>query len=226
MASRLDNSWLDGAVARYAADHTAGPDELAQRLIAETAERLGGVSQMQIGADQGALMAMLVQLLGARDAVEIGTFTGYSALCVARALPPDGHLLACDVSEEWTSIGRRYWAEAGVADKIDLRLGPALATLAALPDGEQFDVAFIDADKPNYHAYYEALLPRLRPGGLIMVDNTIWSGAVVDEQDQSENTVAIRAFNDAVAADARVTCVLLPIADGLTLLRKRPTGAG
>ncbi len=221
MSSRTDKPWLDPGVAHYAVDHTTPPDDLQRRLIAETAERLGDRAQMQISPDQGVLIGLLVRVMGARAAVEVGTFTGYSALCVARALPDGGRLLACDVSEEWTSIGRRYWAEAGVDDKIDLRIGPAIATLTALPQTEQFDIAFIDADKPAYRSYYEALLPRMRRGGLIMVDNTIWSGAVVDDADQSTDTVAIRAFNDAVATDPRVTCVLLPIADGLTLLHKR-----
>jgi len=153
--------------------------------------------------------------------VEVGTFTGYSALVVARALPHDGTLLCCDVSEEWTSIGRRYWDEAGVGDKIDLRIGPAVDTLRALPEAEQFDVAFVDADKSNYANYVEELLPRLRRGGLIMVDNTIWGGSVVDDSVTDKDSAAIKAFNDAMANDARVECVLLTIRDGLTLLRKR-----
>jgi caffeoyl-CoA O-methyltransferase len=159
--------------------------------------------------------------MGAREAIEVGTFTGYSALAVARALPPDGRLLCLDVSEEWTSIGRRYWDEAGVGDKVELRLGPGLDTLRALPVEERFDVAFIDADKPAYLDYVDELVPRLRQGGLIMVDNTLWSGLVADPQASDDTTVAIRAFNDAVAADARLTCVVLPFGDGLTLLRKR-----
>ena len=151
----------------------------------------------------------------------MGTFTGYSALAIARALPDDGRLLCLDVSEEWTSIGRRYWAEAGVGDKIELRIGPGLDTLRALPVDERFDVAFIDADKPAYLDYVAELVPRLRHGGLMMVDNTIWSGTVADPEVSDDTTVAIRDFNDAVAADPRVTCVVLPIGDGLTLLRKR-----
>jgi len=221
VVARDEDSFVDAAVARYAAEHTVQPDELQLRLVAETAERTGGRSRMQISPHQGGFMAMLVSLMGAREAIEVGTFTGYSALAVARALPPDGRLLCLDVSEEWTSIGRRYWDEAGVGDKVELRLGPGLDTLRALPVEERFDVAFIDADKPAYLDYVAELVPRLRQGGLIMVDNTLWSGTVADPQANDDTTVAIRDFNDAVAADPRLTCVVLPIGDGLTLLRKR-----
>jgi len=153
--------------------------------------------------------------------VEVGTFTGYSALCLARALPEDGRLLCLDVSEEWTSIGRRAWEKAGVDGKIELRIAPALDSLRALPETEQFDMAFIDADKPNYGGYYAELLPRVRTNGLILVDNVLWSGAVVDPGRDDENTVAIRAFNDLVAADDRVESTILAVSDGLTLIRKR-----
>ena len=220
VADRDEDSFVDAAVARYAAEHSVQPDELQLRLVAETAERTGARSRMQISPHQGAFMAMLVSLMGAREAIEVGTFTGYSALAVARALPPDGRLLCLDVSDEWTSIGRRYWDEAGVGDKIELRLGPGLDTIRALPVEERFDVAFIDADKPAYLDYVAELVPRLRQGGLIMVDNTLWSGSVVDPKANDETTVAIRAFNDAVAANPRLTCVVLPMGDGLTLLRK------
>jgi len=168
-----------------------------------------------------ALMAMLVHITNARNVVEVGTFTGYSALCVARGLADDGRLLCCDVSEEWTAIGRRAWERAGVAHRIDLRIAPALETLRALPADTEIDLAFIDADKPSYAAYYEELLTRLRPGGLIVVDNVLWDGNVVNPDAQDENTVAIRAFNDLVAADERVDRVMLAVSDGLTLLRKR-----
>ena len=157
-----------------------------------------------------------------RRAVEIGTFTGYSALCIARALPADGTLLCCDVSEEWTSVGRRYWERAGVAGAITLALGPALETLRALPADATFDLAFIDADKPSYLAYYEELVPRVAPGGLILVDNTLWSGRVVDPDAHDPDTDAIRAFNAHVAADPRTDTVLLPVGDGLTLCRVNP----
>jgi caffeoyl-CoA O-methyltransferase len=206
----------------YLVAHGTPPDEVQRALIDETAA-LGGVAGMQISPEQGAFMTMLTRLVGAHDAVEIGTFTGYSALCIARGLAPGGRLLCCDVSDEWTSIGRRAWERAGVADRIELRLGPAVDTLRSLPQEPMFDLAFIDADKPNYPAYFEELLPRLRTNGVMLVDNVLWGGNVLpsagdDENDQSRG--AIRAFNDMVAADARVESVMLPLGDGLTLLRK------
>jgi caffeoyl-CoA O-methyltransferase len=153
--------------------------------------------------------------------VEVGTFTGYSALSIARGLPADGHLLCCDVSEEWTAIARRAWEAAGVAGKIELRLAPAVDTLRSLPDDEYLDLAFIDADKPSYPVYYEEILRRLRPNGAILVDNTLWGGRIADPTVDDEHTLAMRAFNDAVAADERVDAAMLTIGDGLTLLRKR-----
>ena len=221
VSTKTDWPFVDPAIARYCAEHTEAPDELSRRLIEETATKLGRRAGMQIAAGQAAFMAMLVRLAGARHAVEIGTFTGYSALAVAQALPVDGTLLCCDVSEEWTSIGRRYWAEAGVADRIDLRIAPAIETLRALPRTEQFDVAFIDADKTGYAAYLEELLPRMRTNGLLMVDNTLWGGEVTRDTRNDDDTVALKAFNESVAADPRVDCIMLPLADGLTLLRKR-----
>ena len=182
------------------------------------------MAMMQISPEQGALMGMLVKLLGARRAIEVGTFTGYSALCVAAALPADGKLIACDVSAEWTSIGREYWAKAGVDRKIDLRIGPAVQTLdALLAAGEagRFDFGFIDADKANYDAYYERILKLLRPGGLVGIDNVLWNGRVVQADVKDADTVAIRALNEKLAADNRVDVALLPIGDGLTLARKR-----
>jgi len=211
---------LDDTLHGYLLAHSAPVDEVAADLIAETAA-LGDISGMQIAPEQGALMALLVAATGARDIVEVGTFTGFSALCLARALPADGRLLCLDVSEEWTSIARRAWDRAGVADKIDLRIAPALDSLRALPRTERFDMAFIDADKPNYAAYYAELLPRVRTNGLILVDNVLWSGAVVDPAREDKNTVAIREFNDLVAADERVESTILTVADGLTLIRKR-----
>jgi predicted O-methyltransferase YrrM len=181
------------------------------------------MARMQISPEQGAFMQMLVRLIGARCTLEVGTFTGYSALVVAEALPPEGRIIACDVSAEWTAIGRRFWTEAGVADRIDLRLSPALTTLdELLADGGQgrFDFAFIDADKSNYDAYYERCLRLLRPGGLIGIDNSLWGGAVIDPSRQDDDTVAIRALNQKIRADARVDMVLVPIGDGLTLARK------
>ncbi|HEX7466384.1 MAG TPA: class I SAM-dependent methyltransferase [Usitatibacter sp.] len=179
---------------------------------------------MQIGPEQGQLMALLVRMLGARRTIEIGVFTGYSALSVALALPPEGRVVACDVSEEWTAIAKRYWAKAGVAERIDLRIAPALQTLDGLvAAGESggYDFAFIDADKSNYPAYYERCLALVRKGGLIAVDNTLWSGAVADASKNDKDTADIRAFNDAVHADTRVDLSLLPIGDGLTLALKR-----
>jgi caffeoyl-CoA O-methyltransferase len=179
---------------------------------------------MQISPEQGQFMALLVELIGARRILEVGTFTGYSALAVALALPPDGRVITCDINEEMTAIARRYWAEAGVADKIDLRLAPAIDTLdELLAEGQagQFDFAFIDADKTNYLAYYERTLELLRSGGLIAIDNVLWNGAVADPERQDDDTSAIRALNEAVHADDRVSLSLLPISDGLTLARKR-----
>jgi caffeoyl-CoA O-methyltransferase len=204
----------------YLLAHGTPPDPV-QRSLIEATRALGGIALMQVAPEQGAFMTLLVRAIGARNALEVGTFTGYSALCIARGLPEDGRLLALDVSEEWTSIGRRHWEQAGVADRIDLRLGPALETLRALPREERFDLAFIDADKQGYAAYLEEILPRLRRGGLVLVDNVFWGGAVVDPSRDDADTRAIRDFNDRVAADPRLDCVMLPISDGLTLLRKR-----
>jgi caffeoyl-CoA O-methyltransferase len=213
--------FLTPEVHEYVVAHGTPPDAVQQALIDETA-RLP-MARMQISPEQGAFMSLLVRAVGARNAVEVGTFTGYSALALARALPDDGHLLCCDVSEEWTAIARRTWEAAGVAHKIELRLAPALDTLRALPAGESIDLAFVDADKTNYAAYFAELLPRLRTNGLILVDNTLWSGRVVDASapDDDEDTVALRAFNEMVAADDRVEVTLLTLGDGLTLLRKK-----
>ena len=197
------------------------PDVL-RRLREETAKI--PVAAMQIAPEQGQFMALLVELMEARTAIEVGTFTGYSSLSVALALPPGGRLVTCDVNAEWTAVARRYWAEAGVADRIDLRLGPALETLDALiADGEEgtFDFAFIDADKKSYEAYYERILTLLRPGGLVGVDNVLWSGRVIDTARQDSETRAIRAFNEKIHADPRVSLSLVPIGDGLTLARKK-----
>jgi caffeoyl-CoA O-methyltransferase len=204
----------------YLVEHGTPPDEIQKALIEET-QKLGGISIMQIAPEQGAFMTLLARTLGARRAVEVGTFTGYSALCLARGLPDDGRLVCCDVSEEWAGVGRPYWEKAGVAHKIDLRIAPAIETLRSLPRTQDVDLAFIDADKPSYRDYYEELLMRLRPGGVILVDNVLWMGQVVNPDVDDEQTRAIRAFNDAVAADERVDCVMLAISDGLTILRKR-----
>lgn len=207
------------AIAAYIAARTTPPDDALRRLQERTAT-LGGAARMQIGPDQGALMTMLTRLADARQAVEVGTFTGFSSICIARGLAPGGRLLCCDVSEEYTTIARQAWIDAGVADRIELRLAPALETLQALPPGPTIDVVFIDADKGGYAAYYGELVPRVRPGGLLLADNTLWSGRVIDES-ADDDTVAIRAFNDLVAADDRVESYILPVGDGLTLIRKR-----
>jgi len=211
--------FLTPEIHEYVVAHGTPPDSVQQALIEETAQL--PMAMMQISPEQGAFMTLLTRLIGARRAIEVGTFTGYSALAIARGLPDDGHLLCCDVSEEWTAVARRAWADAGVDGKIDLQLAPAADTLRALPDEEYVDLAFIDADKPAYPVYYEELLKRLRPNGLIMVDNTLWSGNIINASADDEQTLALRAFNDAVAADDRVDSALLTIGDGLTMLRKR-----
>jgi len=204
----------------YLVAHGSPPDPVLDSLARET-QALGPISIMQVAPEQGALLTMLVRLCGAHRAVEIGTFTGYSALCLARGLPDDGRLLCCDTSEEWTAIARRHWEKAGVADKIELRIAPAIETLRALPTAPHLDLAFIDADKMSYIDYYEEILMRLRPGGLVLVDNVLWGGAVANPEVSEANTVAIRRFNDHVAADRRVDSVMLPISDGLTFARKK-----
>lgn len=211
---------LTPALYEYLVAHNPPEDDALRALAAETAA-LGPVSMMQIAVEQGALLTWLARLTGARFAVEIGTFTGYSAICIARGLAPGGRLVCCDVSEEWTAIARRYWQRAGVDDRITLRLGPAVETLAALPPAPPVDLAFIDADKTSYRAYYEALLPRLSPHGVIVFDNVLWGGSVADPAAQDESTTAIRALNDFIASDPRVDAVMLPVADGITLVRPR-----
>lgn len=196
--------------------------DLLLRLREETAALPS--ANMQIAPDQGQFMALLARLLDARRCLEIGVYTGYSSLALALALPDDGRIVACDVSEEWTAVARRYWKAAGVAHKIELRLAPALTTLDALiaqGQGGRYDLAFIDADKENYVAYYERALVLLRPGGLVVVDNTLWSGRVADPEDAEADTVALRHFNEYVHRDQRVDLSLVPIGDGLTLARKR-----
>ena len=201
---------------------TVRQTDIERRLREETAAMKSG--GMQIGRDQALFFAILVRSIGARRALEIGTFTGYSALAVAGALPPDGKLVCCDVSDEWTQVARRYWREAKLADRIDLRIAPANDTLAALardPGPDSFDFAFVDADKTGYDGYYERCLTLVRPGGLIAFDNTLWSGAVVDPARDDDDTKALRALNAKAHADARVDACLLTIGDGILLVRRR-----
>jgi len=207
-------------VHEYLVAHGSPPDEIGRELIDATAA-LGGISLMQIAPEQGAFMTLFARSIGAKRAIEIGTFTGYSALCIARGLPDDGQLVCCDVSDEWTRVGRPFWKKAGVDHKITLEIAPAVDTLKSIPERADVDLAFIDADKPSYVDYFELLMPRMRTGGVILVDNVLWGGSVADPTVDDEQTVAIRAFNDRVASDDRVDCVMLPISDGLTLLRKR-----
>jgi caffeoyl-CoA O-methyltransferase len=208
----------------YVVDHGTWPiDDVLADLRAETVA-LGGAAAMQIGHDQGQILTLLTRLVDAVRAVEVGTFTGYSSLCIARGLADGGRLLCCDVSEEWTAIGRRAWERAGVDDRIDLRLAPAVETLQALPTDEPIDLAFIDADKPGYVDYWDELVPRMRVGGLLLADNVLWSGDITREpadDDRDANLAALRAFNARVAADDRVEAVIIPAYDGLTVARKR-----
>ncbi|MEE9141888.1 MAG: class I SAM-dependent methyltransferase [Gammaproteobacteria bacterium] len=214
---------LDDRLYDYMLDHSLREPDLFRRLREETAK--DSMSVMQIAPEQGQFMALIVKAIGARRCIEVGVYTGYSALSVAAALPADGRIVACDISEEWTNVGKRYWEEAGVVDKIDLRLAPAVDTLDQLiNDGQSgsFDFAFIDADKVNYINYYERCLELLRTGGLIVVDNVFWSGDVADPGiDETEDLAAIRAFNDHVTNDERCDLSMIPVADGLTLARKR-----
>ncbi len=205
----------------YLVEHGTPPDEILTELIAKTRDALGGLAIMQIAPEQGAFMTFLARLIGAKHAIEIGTFTGYSSLCLARGLSEGGRLICCDVSKEYTDVGLPYWERAGVSSKIDLRLAPALDTLASLPKDGSFDLAFVDAVKTEYQAYLEELHGLVRPGGLILVDNVLWSGSVIDDAVDDENTRAIREFNDRLLKDERFDRVMLAVSDGLTLLRVR-----
>jgi caffeoyl-CoA O-methyltransferase len=218
--ARRRSRFVDPAIDRYTADRSSGPDEHQLELQHVTRENTGVAAGMQIGDDQAVLMEMLVRAMGATRAVEVGTFTGYSALAVARGLGPNGHLLCCDVSEEWTAHARHAWQNAGVADRIELRIGPGIDTLRSLQPVEQFDFAFVDADKPSYALYYDEILTRLRPGGLMLLDNMLQGGWVLNDSVTDENVVAIRSLNDAIAADPRVRVVLLPLGDGMSFVQK------
>ena len=213
---------LENHIYQYLLSVSIREPDVLTKLRQETAKHPRNI--MQISPEQGQFMALLVQLMGAKKALEIGVFTGYSSLVVALALPPDGKMVACDVSEEYTSIARRYWEQAGVADKIDLRIAPAIATLdrlIAAGETDTFDFAFIDADKSSYDDYYERALKLIRPGGLIAIDNVLWSGQVADSNIQDNRTKKIRALNEKIHQDERVTPSMIPIGDGLTLARKR-----
>ena len=208
----------------YVLAHRSDHDDPVLRALAEETAALGPISIMQASPEQGTLMTLLARAIGARSAVEVGTFTGYTALCIARGLGDDGHLLCCDLNEEWTAIGRRYWEEAGVASRIELELGPALDTLRALPRSTTIDLAVIDADKTGYRDYYEEILARMRPSGLILFDNVLWMGQVLDASSGDADTRALRELNDFLVTDARVESVMLPISDGVTIVRKRAPG--
>ena len=214
--------FMPDKVHEYLVAHSVHETPEQRALRAETAKLPN--AGMQISPEQGQLLGVLVRLIGAKRCIEIGTFTGYSALCVALALPSSGRIVCCDVSEPWTAMARRYWEKAGVAKKVRLKLAPALETLDALlaaDEDKQYDFAFIDADKSSYAAYYERCLKLLRTGGLIAVDNTLWSGRVADESAGDKDTLALRAFNRLVHEDQRVDAALVPIGDGLTLIRKK-----
>jgi caffeoyl-CoA O-methyltransferase len=208
---------------RYAVEHSDGRDELLQRLAEETEQEAGEMAIMLTAPEQATMMTLLVRAIGARRTLELGTFTGYGSIAIASGLPADGVLITCDVNEQWTGIARRYFEEAGLADRIDLRLGPALETLHELPEDEPFDFAFIDADKGNYPVYYEECVRLLRPGGLIAIDNVFYGGQVVSDgngEERGQFAAEVRELNDRVAADERVLSVMLAISDGVTLALK------
>jgi predicted O-methyltransferase YrrM len=211
------------ALQGYVVEHSDGRDELLARLAEESDREAGDLKEMRTSEEQAALLGLLVRAIGARRALEVGTFTGYGSISIARALGKDGKLVTCDISEQWTSIARRYWNEAGLSDRIELRLGPALDTLRELPVSEPFDFAYIDADKGGYPAYYEECVRLVRPGGLIGIDNVLYSGHVADdgiEPQWRESLAAIKKTNDLVLADKRVTNVVVAIRDGLNLALK------
>jgi caffeoyl-CoA O-methyltransferase len=212
---------IDPAVSDYLLAHCTPADDLLRDLAAETRQALPGEAEMQVSPDEGQFLTMLTRLVGARRAVEVGTFTGYSSICIARGMPADGHLLACDVSDQWTSIAQRYWQRAGLEDRIELRIGPAIDTLRALPAEPVLDLAFIDADKASYPLYYEELVTRLRPGGLLLLDNVLMGGRVLSSAVQAGPSVVMRQMNEIIVGDGRVESVMLPLRDGVTIARKR-----
>jgi len=212
---------LNDELYEFARSHRSGIHDPILTALREETASLGDDARMQISEEQGQFLYLLAQLIGTRRAIEVGTFTGYSALCMARALPPDGKLLCLDVDDEWTSIARKYWEQAGVVDKVELRIGPAIETLEKLDPDLFFDFAFIDADKTEYNSYYELVLPHIRPNGLILFDNMLWGGRVLEGASDHENAKAIRELNAKLATDSRIECVLLPFADGIQFCRKR-----
>jgi caffeoyl-CoA O-methyltransferase len=205
----------------YIASHSSPPDPVLQELSRETAHRYPRQAHMQVDPVQGSLLTVLARAAKAQLAIEIGTFTGYSSICIARGLPPDGKLICCDISEEWTSVARKHWEKAGVDRRIDLRLGPALETIRSFPGQPMFDLAFIDGDKDGYLAYWTELVPRMRPGGLLLVDNAFWGGEVVGFA-RDGRVMYVREFNDLAAADPRVDLALTPVADGLLVACPKP----
>ena len=205
---------------RFMLRNRTAEDQLLGELRRETEEKVGALAGMMISEEQGLFLRILVAAIGARQVVEVGTFTGYSAACMAAALPPDGRLLCCDVSEEWTSIGAPHWRRSGLSDRIELRIAPALDTLRALPADPPVDFAFVDADKHNYVDYFEALLPKLRTNGLLAFDNVMWHNWMMDAANQDAETIGIREFNDHILGDPRIETVMLHVGDGLTLIRK------
>jgi caffeoyl-CoA O-methyltransferase len=211
---------VTGQLQDYAVAHGSWPvDRVLADLRAET-ERLGPVASMQVGPDEGQLLTFLTRLVGASRAVEVGTFTGYSSLCIARGMPEDGQLICCDINKEWTAIARRAWKRAGVSDRMDLRLGGALDTVRDLPVNPHLDLVFIDADKGGYVSYWTELVPRVRPGGVLLADNVLWSGRIIDDDSDDADVQALRAFNDLVAGDDRVEATVLTAYDGLLMARK------
>jgi caffeoyl-CoA O-methyltransferase len=223
MSSKKTPSWLSPEMAAYVAERAPQPDAVLAALAERTRAETGGAAGMQVSAFQGAVLTLLTRISGARRALELGTFTGYSSICIARGLADGGSLLCCDVSEAYTAVAREAWAAAGLTDSIELRIAPALETLAALPQEspEPFDLVFIDADKGNYPAYVDAVAPLMRRGALLLVDNTLWSGRVLAPAGDDETTAAFQAFNDNLASDERFESVILPISDGMTMAARR-----
>jgi caffeoyl-CoA O-methyltransferase len=216
-----DNTVVPDALAEYVRDHSTGLDPVAQDLLIETQANLSADAKMQVAPDQAILLGMFTRLVGARQALEIGTFTGMSSLAIARNLAPGGFLTCLDISDEFTSVARRYWKRAEVSDRIELRIGDAAQLVTELPDEPYLDLVFIDADKSAYPLYWDALVPRVRPGGLLLADNVLWKGMVTDPPEDDPDPRAMAAFNQKVRGDDRVDVVILPVADGITMAVRR-----